>query len=848
MKKIYILVAVILLCYKYSYAQCDNAVISTYPPAINGAGQPFPSQNSNPERPDMRNTLNWMLDETFTHDLNNPSYLSIALDNPYYQNNTTIGYVAQPKDFHPEDGWEIIHRGFGLLSNYQSMTTNRHELPFLILYNRFEETLRIFGCTDLQGYDIVAVRLKFAVDATTFSNPIYQNHELSALLSPAGAINQPLDQKTEITHVLSPAQRHPNLVNRWFHADFKVAYDFCQCDFESAIIVEFISSDESDIKLYGRLQATSTPQDLVKKNGSSNPAAFDPDFLSTNNFTSGTGTSGVLTYKNFEKLMDDYDAKLLAYNNNKKDAEAIKTLSTVLTVGAYVATAGKGLFVKKGLGAVLGLTEAKSQDKAAGALIYGLKAAGKYTDYYSQRTKASSKTPSMPSIIQGEMRIEGTLRDDDNTEVTIIGAPGSKNTNNLDEEIFPVYSYYNEHLGLFAMAETPNVELTRYAYNQTYTEYVELDDGSLLPVTYTKPHYRLTFKLAETLKYALNPAAKPDLTSTKILFAVEFETLSLNSNQYDILSTINMERKYADGNILKFRTPFLPAECLESYISEIEIAANSGGGPMLYSFIDETKVKLKAMVVFVSNDLDKQNDPNISSHLYSFPTSFTSSTEDRSTFISGKNTTNVTMPFEAPDDLVLNTQTFSQSQDIYSFGTVTINGTLTAVAGVTVNIYADQGFKTNPGSKLEGPGIINLKIYDPQFTCGPASQPLTVDQNLRNTYCTGTNAKYQANILKSDVIRQQKTEEKEEEPGYQFTLYPNPTKNVAFVRFELEEQSNVELVITDITGKEMAKDISTLSIGEHGKKLDLSQFSAGVYFVNITINGSRNTERLVVVK
>lgn len=847
MKKIYILVAVILLCYKYSYAQCDNAVISTYPPAINGVGQPFPTQNSNPERPDMRNTLNWMLNETFTHSLNNASYNGVSLDNPYYQNNTNIGYVTQPKDFHPEDGWEIIHRGFGLLSNYQSMTTNRHEIPFLILYNRFEETLRVFGCSPLVGYDVIAAKISFITKNETL-DPTYINHDYSALFSPSKGTNQPLDQKTEVRQVLSPAQKHPNLPNRWFHADFKVAYDFCQCDFESALKVEFINTDISDIKLYGRIQATSATVDLVKKNGSTNPAAFAPDFLTTTDFSSGSADAGLLMYKNFEKLMDDYDAKLIAYNNDKKDAEAIKTLSTILTIGAYVATGGKGLFVKKGLSTLLGLKTKVAKDNAVGGLIYGLKAAGKYTDYYSQRMKANSKTPSMPSIIQGEMRIEGTLTNNDIADVTIIAAPGSKNTNTLNEEDWPVYPYYNEHLGLFAMAETPNVELTRYAYNQTYTEYVELDDGSLLPVTYTKPHYRLTFKLAETLKYALNPAAKPDLTSTKILFAVEFETLSLNSNQYDILSTINMERKYADGNILKFRTPFLPAECLESYISEIEIAANSGGGPMLYSFIDETKVKLKAMVVFVSNDLDKQNDPNISSHLYSFPTSFTSSTEDRSTFISGKNTTNVTMPFEAPDDLVLNTQTFSQSQDIYSFGTITINGTLTAASGVTVNIYADQGFNTIPNSKIEGPGIINLKIYNPSFSCGPASQPLTVDQNFRNTYCTGTSAKYQANILKSDVIRQQKTEEKEEEPGYQFTLYPNPTKNVAFVRFELEEQSNVELVITDITGKEMAKDISTLSIGEHGKKLDLSQFSAGVYFVNITINGSRNTERLVVVK
>jgi hypothetical protein len=43
-------------------AQCDTAIISTYPPESNTGNQigNLPPQNKNPERPDLRSTFNWM--------------------------------------------------------------------------------------------------------------------------------------------------------------------------------------------------------------------------------------------------------------------------------------------------------------------------------------------------------------------------------------------------------------------------------------------------------------------------------------------------------------------------------------------------------------------------------------------------------------------------------------------------------------------------------------------------------------------------------------------------------------------------------------------------------------------
>jgi hypothetical protein len=64
-----ITILTLLLCLIYNaFGQCDSLIISTYPPPTNTGDQRgnLPLQNKNSERPDMRNTFNWMLDDPST--------------------------------------------------------------------------------------------------------------------------------------------------------------------------------------------------------------------------------------------------------------------------------------------------------------------------------------------------------------------------------------------------------------------------------------------------------------------------------------------------------------------------------------------------------------------------------------------------------------------------------------------------------------------------------------------------------------------------------------------------------------------------------------------------------------
>ncbi|MBL4578109.1 MAG: T9SS type A sorting domain-containing protein [Flavobacteriales bacterium] len=80
-------------------------------------------------------------------------------------------------------------------------------------------------------------------------------------------------------------------------------------------------------------------------------------------------------------------------------------------------------------------------------------------------------------------------------------------------------------------------------------------------------------------------------------------------------------------------------------------------------------------------------------------------------------------------------------------------------------------------------------------------------------------------------------------------LHPNPVADgSAMLTYTLNEFADVEVTLYDITGKRLKLiDLSKQSTGKHTMDLDCSALKAGTYFVSITANGIRKTERLVVL-
>jgi hypothetical protein len=79
-----------------------------------------------------------------------------------------------------------------------------------------------------------------------------------------------------------------------------------------------------------------------------------------------------------------------------------------------------------------------------------------------------------------------------------------------------------------------------------------------------------------------------------------------------------------------------------------------------------------------------------------------------------------------------------------------------------------------------------------------------------------------------------------------FQVYPNPTAANTTVAIQLEQPADVQLRLTDMTGKIMTGRNYTQLSGAHTIELPTAGMPAGVYFVEFEVNGMIEVKRLVV--
>ncbi|MFK7783724.1 MAG: Omp28-related outer membrane protein [Crocinitomicaceae bacterium] len=79
-----------------------------------------------------------------------------------------------------------------------------------------------------------------------------------------------------------------------------------------------------------------------------------------------------------------------------------------------------------------------------------------------------------------------------------------------------------------------------------------------------------------------------------------------------------------------------------------------------------------------------------------------------------------------------------------------------------------------------------------------------------------------------------------------FGVYPNPASTYAIVEMELEATSDVQLRLIDMSGKEIASRSYGAVETSSTIQLNTADLNAGVYLVELTVNGQRMTKRLVI--
>lgn len=188
-----------------------------------------------------------------------PSF-NCEIENPYFaeENKQNIDFLydqlPENRDYHPEDGWELLIQDLGLNMN-GSISSISH--PYIVLYNKFTGIVRVFYYLREpnfeQDYDAVTIKLSFKDETNNFR---YESSNFNHKTEVARPIDKHLkDQNEQMPNYLNAGLAEEyDCIGMWIHADFVMAYDPCVCNFAyKRMRIEVMATDIATIELTGDL-------------------------------------------------------------------------------------------------------------------------------------------------------------------------------------------------------------------------------------------------------------------------------------------------------------------------------------------------------------------------------------------------------------------------------------------------------------------------------------------------------------------------------------------------------------------------------------------------------------------
>lgn len=80
-------------------------------------------------------------------------------------------------------------------------------------------------------------------------------------------------------------------------------------------------------------------------------------------------------------------------------------------------------------------------------------------------------------------------------------------------------------------------------------------------------------------------------------------------------------------------------------------------------------------------------------------------------------------------------------------------------------------------------------------------------------------------------------------------IVPNPASEYTVIELDLIKNSDVELVLSNSLGKPLVKkSLSSAWDGKHMLKLDLADYSSGIYFITICTGSSLYSDKIIISK
>lgn len=527
-----------------------------------------------------------------------------------------------------------------------------------------------------------------------------------------------------------------------------------------------------------------------------------------------------------------------------------------------------------------------------------------FIDYFSQGGGESPQTVSTtaPMHFNVNLRFQGSLTRSTILPSPIFYTPGSPVQPSMSKRPF-----YNNTMGVVALFNRPKLEYMNYI--STVHEFVQ-GDCPIFPYPGINNFYDYRFKqyrLKEPVKYVLNPASKLEMVSIDAAYVLEYTRKSIDPfllERGDFVNNLNRVTQFYynaqvpalmdnpnewldstpvtrlhehtdmvidyvadnfssasinDSNaIFRVRTKYVPLNCLDkiSFLLHAGRSAHPEYAPKVFLKLyikmqrtDNPNAEPVTQVITYAmgtvNDATNAGPPMLDAS----PRYESSCTDIQSGGVIPiylKKLINPVFLTQYYIDRTVVVQTGGQvSQNLFARDSIIIEDGVTIDSGVI--LHAGKAVIVRPNNQFNDvilrTGELNL------FDCDKEDiATLHANDDEIASICQSPEYINKIKNFKTDPYTDVDVREEDKPIG---ALYPNPASAISYLYYGLEEFAEHDVVITlhDVYGREILTRLrEKQNNGTYRVEFDVSNLADGVYFVNLAINGKRESHRLVVLK
>jgi hypothetical protein len=742
----------------------------------------------------------------------NCNYLHPSLnpiESPFNQLlNPVVDHFLNNKDNKPEDGWELLFRGFGFDDEGEPISGDNN--PFIVLYNKFLGILRVFTivANNNTDYRYANVKIGFIANGTDNATSLF-DFTFSDSTKPLRSLSEfPATGVGYGNYLLNNIVRFENN-SKWFYADFALTYDPCTCLNKSKIWIDVCLISEADINIVGILDGVLASI----SQGHSTNSSSKIDKAESSITVTKIGKNIVETHKNFNKFNTDlskYIDEFYINDSAKKDStkESLNLLGEIL---------GDGIV--------------SEVVKAIPFIEYAFR----FVDLFVGGGKSSSPqtVQLMPTSIKAKIALTGTITSTNPFQSIIFWNPGSNFTSSpFDDRQYPIY---DQVLGTFNILKAPKVSINRSSNSTCVGEPYMLNDDEFK--NYYTIYDTISMNLVEPLQYVLNPVAfSTNPEDVEILASIEFDfEFETNWPPYYKLQTKEVQEAglvHVRDNT--YRTKYYPVQCLtDKYFKfvikhEVRDLSYFPAPDSCDNFPTHTltfkNMKIQLLNLYKRNDLDEYPDADDILEIRTYGVSdivVTNNVNDNDDYsISG-----------FLNSLVLQDTTIAS--DITVWGDIEIGENVTLVGSTTYEITSIHGSITVKAGAVLSPNLI-LKVGYQSSCITPMYAP--VSQNDVLTFCQSNQVGNYRPVDRNLKVRVDTEELQSSERTNNFhnslDIFPNPTASLINLKFNIPESGSLKLVIHNMFGEtvQVPTNNENHPAGGFSIPVDVSNLIPGVYY------------------